>query len=602
MSKYTTEVRYICESLYDGVSHGFSDVETIIEETAPRIFDFAFPIFDENYRLTIECKILRHYYTREISEETYGLWKLRLADKLNLIMPYYNKLYKSELLNFNPFIDVDIKTAHNIDTEHSSSQQSGSVSGYTDTTIGSERGTDKSNKTLQTTTDETAQSVRDNDTEKQGSKSGTGATHNQQSNEGRTHESGKDSKQGLEHSTESLTDEKTSTFEGDKNSTSTNQNNATDTEIETAEKGASSQEQFSNDGNRTISRIKETEGSSDESVQDDVIQSDTSKTNENSDTEVSTTETSEQRDDNRTQLTTDDTLNHTNDNWNLYSDTPQGSLDGMGGGWETTGNNAGDPVNGNVNYLTNATRVRDLLHQTDNKDHITTGYETRAGDRQSDQTDATEREGTEEKESIISKTASKEEENKSTGSEFDNESENKTGTSLGEKTEEDDRTKTGTHEEVTQGVELGQEQRSEANYNRGERDAEKIDSAEGQYTKTGSSSADTDSHEERMNRDKYFESETGYEKTNDRAKRTHEETADGGSNYDRYRDEEKTGGTRARQTGKSRMSTTEEYIENIFGKRGGITYSKMLTEFRETFLNIDLMIINELRPLFFGLW
>ena len=50
------------------------------------------------------------------------------------------------------------------------------------------------------------------------------------------------------------------------------------------------------------------------------------------------------------------------------------------------------------------------------------------------------------------------------------------------------------------------------------------------------------------------------------------------------------------------MSTTEEYIENIFGKRGGITYSKMLTEFRETFLNIDLMIVNELRPLFFGLW
>lgn len=602
MSKYTTEVRFLCESLYDGESHGFSDVDQIIKQTAPQIFDFAFPIFDEDYRLTLECKILRHYYTREISEETVGLWKLRLADKLNLIMPYYNKLYESELLNFNPFIDVDIKTAHNIDTEHSSSQQSGSVTGYNDSTIGSERGTDKNNKNLQTTTDESGQSVRDNDSEKHGNKSGSGATHNQQSNEGRTQEIGKDSKQGVEHATESSTDEKTSMLEGDKNSTSTNQNNATDTEIESAEKAVSSQDQFTNDGNRTISRVKESEGSVDESAQDDVIQSDTSKTNENSDSEVSTTEKSEQRDDNRTQLITKDTLSHTNDNWNLYSDTPQGSLTGMGGGWKTTGANAGDPVNGEVSYLTNATRVRDLLQQTDNKDHITTGYETRVGDRQADQTDATEREGTEEKESFTSKTASKEQENKNAGTEFDNETENKTGTNLGEKAEEDDRTKTGTHEEVTQGVELGQEKRTEANFNRGERDANKVDTAEGQYAKSGSSTSDTDSHEERVNKDKYFESETGYERTNDRAKRTHTETADGGANYDRYRDEEKTGGTRAKQTGRSRMSTTEEYVEKIFGKRGGITYSKMLTEFRETFLNIDLMIINDLRPLFFGLW
>lgn len=602
MSKYTTEIRFLCESLYDGESHGFSDVEQIIKQTAPRIFDFAFPIFDEDYRLTLECKILRHYYTREISEETVGLWKLRLADKLNLIMPYYNKLYESELLNFNPFIDVDIKTAHNIDTEHSSSQQMGSVSGYTDSTIGSERGTDKNNKNLQTTTDESGQSVRDNDSEKRGNKAGSGATHNQQSNEGRTHETGKDSKQGLEHSTESLTDEKTSMLEGDKNSTSTNQNNATDTEIESGEKGVSSQEQFTNDGNRTISRVKESEGSVDESAQDDVIQADTSKTNENSDSEVSTTETTKQGDENASFFNSYDTLNHTNDNWNLYSDTPQGTLENMGGGWQTTGKNAGDPVNGEVSYLTNATRVRDLLHQDDIKDHDSNGWERKETDRQADQTDATEREGTEEKESFTSKTASKEEENKSAGTEFDNETENKTGTNLGEKKEKDDRAKTGTHEEVTQGVELGQEKRTETNFNQGEREADKVDTAEGQYAKSGSSTSDTDSHEERVNKDNYFEAESGYEKTNDRSKRTHTETADGGANYDRYRDEEKTGGTRARQTGRSRMSTTEEYIEKIFGKRGGITYSKMLTEFRETFLNIDLMIINDLRPLFFGLW
>ena len=56
---------------------------------------------------------MKHYYTREIGEETVGLWKLRLDAKLNEIMPYYNQLYKSELLEFNPLYDVDLTTENN---------------------------------------------------------------------------------------------------------------------------------------------------------------------------------------------------------------------------------------------------------------------------------------------------------------------------------------------------------------------------------------------------------------------------------------------------------------------------------------------------------
>lgn len=103
MSKYTTEVRFICESqsvLLE--SKGYNDVDVIINGAIPKIFNFSFPIFDEAYRIVLEKKILKHYYTREISEETVGLWKLRLDTRLNEIMPYYNKLYTSELLEFNP--------------------------------------------------------------------------------------------------------------------------------------------------------------------------------------------------------------------------------------------------------------------------------------------------------------------------------------------------------------------------------------------------------------------------------------------------------------------------------------------------------------------
>lgn len=113
MSKFTTEVRFICESV-SGLSEssGFNNIETILNNSVTEIFNFPFPIFDEAYRIPLEKKILRHYYTREICEETVGLWKLRMSQKLNEIMPYYNQLYSSELLNFNPLYDVDLTTNH----------------------------------------------------------------------------------------------------------------------------------------------------------------------------------------------------------------------------------------------------------------------------------------------------------------------------------------------------------------------------------------------------------------------------------------------------------------------------------------------------------
>lgn len=113
MSKYTTEVRYICETLAGLTeSVGEADVEQVIANCLPQLFNFNFPIFDEKYRTVLETKILRHYYNREIGLETFGLWRLKLNTKLNEIMPYYNKLYKADLLEFNPFHDTDLTREH----------------------------------------------------------------------------------------------------------------------------------------------------------------------------------------------------------------------------------------------------------------------------------------------------------------------------------------------------------------------------------------------------------------------------------------------------------------------------------------------------------
>ena len=109
MSKYTTEVRFICEH-YAGLTEsvGYNDIRNVIRLSRDKVFDFPYPIFDEDYRSVLETKILMHYYTREIALETAGLWKHFLDFRMNEIMPYYNELYKSALLEFNPFFTVDL--------------------------------------------------------------------------------------------------------------------------------------------------------------------------------------------------------------------------------------------------------------------------------------------------------------------------------------------------------------------------------------------------------------------------------------------------------------------------------------------------------------
>lgn len=113
MSKYTTEVRFICEQEAGlDESEGFASVDDIIDNSWNKIFTTKCEFFDEAYRGVICRKILKHYYLREIGAETVGMWKLWVNTKLEEIMPYYNQLYLSAKLEFNPFNDVDLTRKH----------------------------------------------------------------------------------------------------------------------------------------------------------------------------------------------------------------------------------------------------------------------------------------------------------------------------------------------------------------------------------------------------------------------------------------------------------------------------------------------------------
>ena len=114
MSKYTTEVRFICEQM-GGYSESQSgkNVEEVLNASWNKIFDSSWSIFDEAYRSVLCKKILKHYYTREIGAEVVGLWVMWLNRRMGEIMPYYNQLYESEKLKFEPLTDTDVITTSN---------------------------------------------------------------------------------------------------------------------------------------------------------------------------------------------------------------------------------------------------------------------------------------------------------------------------------------------------------------------------------------------------------------------------------------------------------------------------------------------------------
>lgn len=80
-----------------------SPISEVITEAAPLFFNFNFPFYDETKRAEFEQNFLRHFYMREIGLETIDYFMLRLEDKLNTIMPYYNKLLTANAKEYDPF-------------------------------------------------------------------------------------------------------------------------------------------------------------------------------------------------------------------------------------------------------------------------------------------------------------------------------------------------------------------------------------------------------------------------------------------------------------------------------------------------------------------
>ena len=175
MSNYTMELRHVCEQLAGLTSEQImlADYNTIIEAARPQLFNFSYPLYNPDHKAELETKIIKHYYMREISGETVGLFKLFLDRTLNEIMPYFNELYHSADLEYNPLHDIDITRQHAGQTAGSSVNES-SRSGSTHnegTLSANESGTSGNTRTEERGVDETVD--RTDETTGSGSTSGS---------------------------------------------------------------------------------------------------------------------------------------------------------------------------------------------------------------------------------------------------------------------------------------------------------------------------------------------------------------------------------------------------------------------------------------------
>ena len=127
-------------------------IKTLVENN----FDFglkSYPIFDENYRDTLNNKIINHYYENEIGFETAGLFKFYLNQKMNEIMSYYNVLYENQNKILDDIFDnVDIKEdfLRNTNSSANSTSNSNNKNLFQDTPQGSIDTTSINNQTWAT--------------------------------------------------------------------------------------------------------------------------------------------------------------------------------------------------------------------------------------------------------------------------------------------------------------------------------------------------------------------------------------------------------------------------------------------------------------------
>jgi hypothetical protein len=114
MASFTMELNEVLELLHDP---GFPDWKADTAGVTIGLQDY--PIFSSahpgmpDHRAVLNRKIIRRYWNREIGFETVSKFQLALERRMDEIMPFFNQLYETELIDYPALSTFGLTTTRN---------------------------------------------------------------------------------------------------------------------------------------------------------------------------------------------------------------------------------------------------------------------------------------------------------------------------------------------------------------------------------------------------------------------------------------------------------------------------------------------------------
>lgn len=127
MSHYTIQLRNYIDSFSFSLTNKPPelDMEKRIDAGIPHLFDFPMPWYDTSPAkeglADFKKLFVLEYYMDEIGFETIALFKLNLRSHLTKVMPYYEQLFLSTKMEYDPLINHDFTSTYS-DTSEQSNQ------------------------------------------------------------------------------------------------------------------------------------------------------------------------------------------------------------------------------------------------------------------------------------------------------------------------------------------------------------------------------------------------------------------------------------------------------------------------------------------------
>ena len=138
------------------------ELRKLLQLNSFELFDFPYQFDDQKFRAQLEQAVIDYYYNYEIGTETPEEFKRRFQAKWLSFIDYYNLLYNTTLLTYDPLINYKMTEA--LEQLATSSNNQNSVTDSTNNGTTTQEGTDVLNQSTSTDNTRTDNLTSTNDT------------------------------------------------------------------------------------------------------------------------------------------------------------------------------------------------------------------------------------------------------------------------------------------------------------------------------------------------------------------------------------------------------------------------------------------------------